>query len=160
MTNEYDLDAPIINRGTAEHHCFGCGTLNDIGLQLQFRRSESGVWADLQPDRWYEGYAGMIHGGVLSAMLDEAMSWAITADGEFAVTGRLNTSFRSPALVGSLLRVEGRVVYRRRRVIGTEATIVNVDDGRVVAESEGRFVRVAEEQAAAWALAYLDNEPA
>ena len=158
MAEQFDLDAPIINRGTTEHHCFGCGTLNDIGLKLAFRRSESGVWAELQPDRRYEGYVGMIHGGVLSAMLDEAMSWAITADGEFAVTGRLNTTFRSPALVGSQLRVEGRVVRQRRRLIDAEATIVSVADENVVARSEGRFMRVNEEQAAAWRLAYLDGE--
>ena len=158
MRNDYDLSAPIINRDTAEHHCFGCGTLNEVGLKLAFRRTASGVWADLRPDRRFEGYVGMIHGGVLSAMLDEAMSWAITADGGFAVTARLNTSFKSPAPVGSHLRVEGRVVRQRRRLVDTEATIVNVDDGSVVADSEGRFMRVTDEQAEVWRLAYLDAD--
>lgn len=159
MTDAFDRSAPIINRQSREHHCFGCGTQNDVGLQLAFRHAPSCVWAELRPDQRYEGYIGMVHGGILSAMLDEAMSWAITAEGDFAVTARLNTSFRNPAQVGSLLRVEGRIVEKRRRVIDTAAVITDVASGTVVADAEGRFMRVDSKQAEAWRAAYLDEEP-
>ena len=157
MAAAFDHSAPIINRSAREHHCFGCGTSNDIGLQLAFRRSPAGVWAELCPDRRYEGYVGMVHGGVLSAMLDEAMSWAITVDGDFAVTARLNTSFRQPARIGRLLRVEGRVVQVRKRLIDTAAFITDIEASEVVAAAEGRFMRVSAAQADAWRHEYLDS---
>lgn len=156
MTGQYDGSAPIVNRGIQEHHCFGCGTLNAAGLQLEFRTMPGGVWANMRADRRFEGYAGMVHGGVLTTMLDEAMSWAITVGGEFAVTTRLTTSFRKPALVGSMLRVEGRVVERRRRLIDAVATIVDIDSSALIAEGEGRFLRVSEDQARAWRETYSD----
>ncbi len=157
IAHDFDPDAPPINRDARPHHCFGCGTLNANGLQLLFRRSLDGVWAEFRPDRRFEGYVGMVHGGVLSTMLDEAMSWAITASGQFAVTARLNTSFRSPARVGALLRVEGRVTDARRRLLDTAATITDIERGDVVAQADGRFMRVSEEQAAAWRARYLDR---
>ncbi|MEZ4523270.1 MAG: PaaI family thioesterase [Thermomicrobiales bacterium] len=150
MTRMGDSGDPVINRDGNAHHCFGCGTLNAIGLQLEFRRSSDGVWAEFTTDRRYEGYAGMVHGGVLSTMLDEAMSWAITADSEFAVTARMNTSFRNPARVGVPLRVEAAVEQRRRRIIDTVATIVDIETGIVIAEAEGRFMRVSQAQAEEW----------
>ncbi|CAN5487145.1 hypothetical protein BH23CHL2_BH23CHL2_00380 [soil metagenome] len=158
MTAPYDADAPVINRGTREHHCFGCGTLNQIGLQLEFREMPDGVWAESCPDRRYEGYLGMIHGGVLTAMLDEAMSWAISASGEFTVTTRLNTTFRRPARVQATLLIEGRVVSRGRRLIETAAAIYDVDSGKLVAEAEGRFMRVRADQARAWTDAYFGSD--
>jgi uncharacterized protein (TIGR00369 family) len=147
----------VINANVVEHHCFGCGDLNPIGMRLKFREvaGDDGVWAGFTPDRRHEGYLGMVHGGILTAMLDEAMSWAITATGEFAITARMEVSFRSPARVGQELRVIGRVTRRRSRVIDTAGTILEDDGDTVVAESEGRFVRVSDEQAAAWRNAYL-----
>ncbi len=158
MVDAFDFDAPVINRNTLEHHCFGCGTLNEFGLQLAFRRARGGVWAELRPDRRYEGYVGIVHGGVLTAMLDEAMSWAITAEGQFAMTARLNTSFRRPARVGSLLRVEGQVVEQRRRLIDATATITEVDSGTVVAVAEGRFMRVSAAQEESWRESYAEPD--
>jgi uncharacterized protein (TIGR00369 family) len=153
----YDMSTPVINRGTSPHHCFGCGTLNDIGLQLAFRIREDKVWADLTPTRKYEGYVDMVHGGVLSAMLDEAMSWAITAAGDFAVTARMNTTFKHPARVGAHLRVEGWINEQKRRLIYAEASISDVVAGKIVATAEGAFMRVDETQAQAWRSAYLDK---
>ena len=160
MTEAFDYSAAVISRNGREHHCFGCGTLNDSGLQLAFRRGPAGVWAELRPDRRYEGYVGMVHGGMLSAMLDEAMSWAITAGGDFAVTARLNISFRAPARIGALLRVEGRVEAIQRRLIITAATVTDVDADTVIADAEGRFMRVSAEQAALWQQEYIRTDGA
>lgn len=156
MANVFDLNAPAINRNAKEHHCFGCGALNEIGLQLEFRRTTDGVWAAFTPDRRYEGYAGMAHGGVLTTMLDEAMSWAITARGDFAVTARMTVSFRQPARIGALMRVEARVIGTRRQIVDAEAKIIEVDSGAIVAEAEGRFMRVTDSQAAEWRERYGD----
>jgi uncharacterized protein (TIGR00369 family) len=152
---EFDPSTPPINEALVDHHCFGCGNMNPIGLQLRFRRPEAGgVWATFTPEREHEGYLGMTHGGILSTILDEAMSWAITADGDLGVTARMNLTFRQPARIGEELRVVARVTKRRGRLIDAEAELVNAASGQTIASAEARFLRVSPEQAATWREGY------
>lgn len=152
----FDRSAPIINDSLTDHHCFGCGDRNPIGLQLRFReiRSASGVWAEFTPNRDHEGYLGMVHGGILATMLDEAMSWAVTNSGAIGVTGRMETAFRRPATLNRKLIVIGRVEQLRRRVIEVSGEIRDHATDDVVAEATARFVRVSPEQAQAWQESY------
>jgi uncharacterized protein (TIGR00369 family) len=144
----------VINSGV-DHHCFGCGNLNPIGLQLRFRElAAGGVWAQFTPLREHEGYLGLTHGGILSSVLDEAMSWAITAEGGIGVTARMTVSFRRPARVGSPLRVTAQVTQRRSRLVDVVARLVENETDEIIAEAEGRFMRVRPEQAAAWRDSY------
>ena len=150
----FDLSQPVLNVGV-DHHCFGCGNQNPIGLLLRFRElPDGGVWADFTPSRDHEGYLGVTHGGILSSILDEAMSWAITAEGGIAVTARMAVSFRRPARVGAPLRVTAEVTQRRSRLYDVTASLTEIETCDVIAEAEGRFMRVRPEQAAAWRVAY------
>ncbi len=151
---EFDPSLPALNETEIGHYCFGCGSLNPNGLMLRFRPCSEGVWADITLTRLHEGYLGMAHGGILATILDEAMSWSITAGGEFGVTGRMSMSFRNPARIGEPLRVIGRMTSRRSRIIETSATIIEIATGEVIAEADARFVRVTEDQAARWREAY------
>ncbi len=151
---EFDPTLPALNETEVGHYCFGCGSLNPQGLLLRFRPCTEGVWAEITLGQLHEGYLGMAHGGILATILDEAMSWAITAGGDFGVTGRMSMSFRKPARIGDPLRVIGRVTSRRSRMIETSATVVCIESGEVIAEADARFVRVSEQQAAEWREAY------
>jgi acyl-coenzyme A thioesterase PaaI-like protein len=157
----FDDTLPAINPDTVEHHCFGCGDGNPHGLRLRFRpRTQGGVWARFCPTRDHEGYLGMTHGGILSTVLDEAMSWAVTHAGDLGVTARMTLTFRQPARVGEELLVLATISGSRARAIDTRAEVRRVVDNARVAESEGRFVRVSKPQAAAWRAAYgaLDDD--
>lgn len=152
---EYDESTPILNEDTIGHHCFGCGNLNPAGLRLRFRAlGDEGVWATFTPARAHEGYMSMTHGGILATMLDEAMSWAVTATGDPGVTGRMSLAFRRPARIGEPLRVVGRVTRRHGRAIDTMGEIREVRSGLLVADADGRFVRVSKDLAAAWKASY------
>lgn len=152
---KFDPSTPVINTALQDHHCFGCGDQNPIGLQLRFRELDGGgVWADLIPDRRFEGYHGMLHGGILSTMLDEAMSWAVMADGNVGVTARMTVRFREPAAVEGRLRVVGRVTGSRSRVIDAAAEVFECESGDVIAEAEARFMRVKDEHARQMREAY------
>lgn len=154
----FDPTLPALNETEVEHYCFGCGSQNPYGLKLRFRRSEGGIWADFTPLKFHEGYLGMTHGGILSTVADETMSWAVTDSGEIAVTARMTMTFRRPARVGETLRSIGRVVTNRGRAIDTEARIISLDDGKAVAEASARFIRVSPEQAREWRDAYGADE--
>ena len=62
-----------------EHNCFGCESLNLHGLQLQLHHDakSNGVWTLFTPDIRFEGYGGMVHGGIIATVLDEVMAWSL-----------------------------------------------------------------------------------
>jgi uncharacterized protein (TIGR00369 family) len=157
-TGEFDTTVPAINDDTIDHHCFGCGNQNPGGLKLRFRPlADGGVWAEFTPTRDHEGYMGMTHGGILSTILDEAMSWAVTHAGDLGVTARMSLTYRRPVRLGQQIRALAWVTGRKARAIDTRAEVRDVETGNLLASSEGRFMRVTPEQATAWREAYGDQ---
>jgi acyl-coenzyme A thioesterase PaaI-like protein len=93
-------------------------------LKLEFRSNGSGsVIADWTPSKAWEGFQGIIHGGIVSTVLDEAMSKAVAAAGAPALTCHLEVRLRRHVAAGEPMRVHGWVVERRRRRIQTEAEL-------------------------------------
>ncbi|MGH9173466.1 MAG: PaaI family thioesterase, partial [Vicinamibacterales bacterium] len=152
---QFDVTLPAINEDTIDHNCFGCGNQNLNGLRLRFRPLDGdGVWAAFTPSASHEGYLGLTHGGIISTVLDEAMSWAVTHTGDLGVTARMALTFRRPLRLGQETRVLAWVTGRRARTIDTRAELRDQATNDVLAAAEGRFVRVTREQAAAWREAY------
>ena len=82
--------------------CFACGNSNANGLKLQFRVDDDGsVIADWTPADIWEGYQGIIHGGIVSTVLDEAMSKAVAAAAKPALTCHLEVRLRRPVSLAS-----------------------------------------------------------
>lgn len=140
-----------------DHGCFGCGERNPIGLRLAFYRDDGGgVRADFTPAREHEGYHGMTHGGILSTVLDEAMSWAVLADGRLAVTTRMEVRFRRPVPVEQPVEVVAEVVRDRGRLVETRGEIRDAA-GTVLVSATGSFIRVSDAQQQAWEAVYFDR---
>jgi len=154
-----DPDAPPSTMLTrADHGCFGCGDGNPCGLKLKFQTVRAGeVVAEFTPRRQDEGFFDVVHGGIVGTMLDEAMAWAAFADGVWAVTARMELRFLAPVVVGTPVTVHGVVTKHRGRVIETSGRITRVEDGVVLAEATGTFMRVPEAQARAWQERYLQQ---
>ncbi|MGA3036163.1 MAG: PaaI family thioesterase [Vulcanimicrobiaceae bacterium] len=87
----------------------------------------------------YQGYRGIAHGGMVMALIDEAMAYAAGAVGWKGVTAEVSTRFRRPVPLETKLKLVGRVVWERRNVVGVEAEILGMD-GTVLASGEGKFV--------------------
>jgi acyl-coenzyme A thioesterase PaaI-like protein len=100
---------------------------------------------------------GMTHGGILSTILDEAMSWAVTHAGDLGVTARMTLTFRRPVRLGQQIRVLAWVTGGKARLIDTRAEVHDLETGELLASAEGRFMRVRPEQAAAWRELYGDQ---
>ncbi|HWE49167.1 MAG TPA: PaaI family thioesterase [Bryobacteraceae bacterium] len=131
-----------ITPGTAEiqSSCFGCGPQHPQGLRLRFSLTADGsVLARWTPDQTWQGFRGIVHGGILSTVLDEAMSKAVVARGCHALTAEMRVRFRHPATTGQLLVIRGRVLDHTRRRVRTEAT-VSAADGRELAHAWGTFL--------------------
>lgn len=138
-----------------DHNCFGCGRLNTVGLQLSFFPDvQGGVWAPFVPEPRFEGYSGMVHGGVISTVLDEVMAWSLYRTETWAVTGSLNVRYRAPVRVGEQTRAVGWEVGRRGRRIEMAGELRREDDGTVLARATATFVQVPESQAEEWRARY------
>jgi uncharacterized protein (TIGR00369 family) len=127
-----------------QHWCFACGQLNPGGLRLDFDVARDRAEARYTAAQRHQGYDGLLHGGVVTALLDEAMGWAIFHQGVWGVTAKLNIQFRQPVPIGTDLRVTGEIARDRGRVIETRGTVARAEDGSVLAEAEGTFLRMPE----------------
>lgn len=152
------MDQARVNT-TTDHGCFGCGERNPIGLQLAFYRGDEGVYAEFTPGEVYEGYTRMIHGGIVSTILDEAMSWAVIDSGRLAVTARMSVDFRKPVPSREPLTISATVTRDRGRAVETRGEIRSAD-GVVLASSTGLFIRVSEAQQREWEETYLTGDGA
>jgi acyl-coenzyme A thioesterase PaaI-like protein len=143
-----------------DHYCFGCGRLNPWGLKLSFYESPDGegLWAPWTPLRQHEGYDGIVHGGIITTVLDEVMAWTGYQRGIWAVTGRIAVSFRKPVEIGVPVRAIGRIVADRVRLLDLAGELRRESDGVLLAEATGTFVRVPEEKAQGWQRRYIGED--
>jgi acyl-coenzyme A thioesterase PaaI-like protein len=108
--------------------CFVCGQDNPAGLKIAFEQREGGeLEATWIPGSAWEGFRGIVHGGVVSTVLDGAMSKAVAVSGTEALTAELRIRFRLPVHSGSPYQIRGWVVRRSKRLIETEAAITTLD---------------------------------
>lgn len=126
--------------------CFVCGQDNPQGLHLLFEREESGkLAATWTPRADWEGYHGIIHGGIVSTVLDEAMSKAVAASGAQAFTAEIRVRFRHHVTTGDVFEIRGWVVKRNKRLIEAEAELTT-PNGTEHAHAWASFLALPERQ--------------
>ncbi len=114
--------------------CFGCGPDNPIGLKLNFKWDNKTARAEFIPNKSHQGWSGIVHGGILGCLLDEAMSNAPYFEGIRCVTAEMRVRIRRPALIGEPLIITSSITKKTRRLVETRAAIA-LKDGTPVAES-------------------------
>ena len=126
----------------AQNRCFGCGEANATGLHLEFRLAEDGTVVCLPTvGDVFEGHPGLLHGGIIATLLDEAMSKAVRARGLTAMTRQMEVEFLRPVPSGMAVRIEGRMVREEGRKHWAEGQILNAG-GKILATAKGLFVEV------------------
>ncbi len=101
-------------------------------------------------DESMENIFGMVHGGAIFSLIDEAFQLAANAHGTVAVAINMNITYHNPAPKGKKLIAEANEVSRSRR-IGTYSIQVTDDDGNLVASSQSTAYRKKDE------LPFLDR---
>jgi acyl-coenzyme A thioesterase PaaI-like protein len=132
-----EAERPVGSRIRAgDAHCFVCGWANASSLGVSFQPDESGASLTqyiARPE--HEGWPGLLHGGVLFALLDDAAGWAARFSDQPCVTSRASIRYRQPVGTHTGLDIVGRV-RPRGRVLTATATAGRTDTGSVVAEFE------------------------
>lgn len=100
--------------------CFVCGIQNPYGLKLKFyQTSPDEVTVNYTVADHYQGYPGVVHGGIVASMLDEvagrALMGADPLNPRFMFTARLDVQYREPVPIKTPLQLIGRVVKRKNR---------------------------------------------
>ena len=117
--------------------CFVCGMENPAGLKLSFFESGPGQaqakW--VAPDN-FQGYPGVVHGGIVASLLDEVAGRAVMGGAEprFMVTVTLDVKYRKPVPLGVDLHLSGRVIKDRGRLAQVHSQLT-LSDGSVAAEA-------------------------
>ena len=131
---------------TPSRLCYGCGSENSHGLKMRFRLEDGRAVAEFTPPDYLQGYPGLVHGGGIATMLDEAMGWAVYEQGNWALTARFGMRFRAPVLLGEQLIVSGWVSRDRGRFLEMRAELRS-SGGALLTEADGIFARVTGERA-------------
>ena len=135
-----DGSGPLGLRARTQNGCVVCGQDNPYGLRIQYVLGRDGaVTADWRPTESWEGFEGIVHGGIISTVLDEAMSKAVAAMNYEALTGELRVRFRHHVAAGETLRIRGWVVEKAKRLVRAEA-VLTAADGSERAHAWARFL--------------------
>lgn len=130
------------------HHCFVCGVDNPAGLKITFESSGEGeVWTNTRFSKNHQGYPGIVHGGVIAAVLDEAAGRATMKNKRpeiNLVTGKLTVRYLKPVRVDEKVMIEGKVISDKGRVYLCKSTLSSEQDG-VLAEAEVVLVEPGQE---------------
>jgi acyl-coenzyme A thioesterase PaaI-like protein len=99
MTVDAPTDGSRSVRRQAHPKCIACSPHHRCGFRLEFVLSDDGsVQATFDCNQAFEGYPGLLHGGVISALLDGAMTNCLFAHGQQGITGELKVRFRHPVV--------------------------------------------------------------
>ncbi len=125
-------------------NCFVCGDKNEHGLQARFFRDGDRAVAKLTTRDVFEGYRGIFHGGIISAMLDEVMIKAVLANDIYAVTAELTVRFLKPVGIDVDLEFSGEIVERKGRMYLTRGEVVG-SGGVKYATATGKYIEARPE---------------
>lgn len=121
--------------------CFVCGKNNPVGLKINFKLTGHVLTAQFIPEKKHQGYADIVHGGIIAIILDEMLvnlPWLL---GKQAVTGELVVRYKQPVAVGERLNFNSYIVREKAKLLLVTAS-ARKDDGSLVAVAEGKCIRI------------------
>jgi uncharacterized protein (TIGR00369 family) len=126
--------------------CFVCGEDNHAGLKTRFYIEDGKVKARIRPSKHHCGYHGVVHGGVIAAILDECMGWAAArAINRMCVTGELTVRYLINVPDDRELTCVTDTDKANRRMVATQGEIVD-HGGTVYATATAKFLPLTEEK--------------
>lgn len=129
------------------HHCFACGTDNPIGLNMYFYQQGECVCSDITLGQNHEGWENMAHGGIISTLVDEVMSWTVLFfKRTFLVTRKMEIKYVKPVPLHVPLTARGQILEEPgNSIIEVRGDILNTEN-KLLVRGHGQFVLLAEYQ--------------
>lgn len=121
------------------NNCFVCGKENEEGMQLTFKSDKNNTYSYYKFPEKFQGWDNVIHGGILSTLLDEVMAKSCINEGFEAVTRKINIEYLKPVKVGQKLKIVGKIKNIRKKLIEAEAEIIDENNGTIYATGKSLF---------------------
>lgn len=125
-----------------DNYCFACGKKNHCGLKLSFSYSNGKLTFEFIPDKIYQGYKDIIHGGIITTVLDEAMIQAAIAEEIIPVTAEINVRFKKPLMAYEKTVVEAEIIRKGSRLIEAQSRLLKIPDLTVIAKAQAKLIPI------------------
>ncbi|MBI5641412.1 MAG: PaaI family thioesterase [Nitrospirae bacterium] len=122
--------------------CFACGKKNHRGLQLEFRTENGRAITEFIPHKVHQGFKDIVHGGIITAVLDETIMKLLLSQGIPALTAEIAVRFRHPLFVGEKTTVEAEIQKMGSKLIEASA-LIKKQDNSVIASAKAKLIRNA-----------------
>jgi len=146
----------ILGKQNNTDKCFVCGMMNEAGVKAEFyncqdEQGEKVLLTRITPQDIHQSYPNRMHGGVISALLDESIGRAVQIDNAdiWAVTIDLNVKFRKPVSLDTIIWIESKITNLGARAFEGEGKMFLSRDGEQItlATATAKFFRVSYDDA-------------
>ncbi|MEI7541673.1 MAG: PaaI family thioesterase [bacterium] len=130
-----------------DRYCFACGEKNPIGMHLHFVLTDEGIEAKYAFPKELQGYSGIVHGGMISLLLDEVMvnlPWLKLK--QPVVSADIRIKFIKPLKIGEIVVAKAFIEKQKKNIFWVKSVLIRERDGVKVAEAEAVCVQVSLEQ--------------
>jgi acyl-coenzyme A thioesterase PaaI-like protein len=130
--------------------CFICGLENPVGLKLRIYETEPGmVETTYTAPEHFQGYPGVLHGGIVATMIDEISGRSLMGTlehGRFMFTAKIEVKYRKNVPIGKPLRIVGKALKDRGHSAEAWAGIYDAGSGELLAEGNTLLVNIPPEK--------------
>jgi acyl-coenzyme A thioesterase PaaI-like protein len=159
----------VVRKQPNSKMCLVCGLKNNLGLKAHFYELENKELVGIfKPIEEHQGYPGRLHGGIISAILDETIGRAIMIDYEedvWFVTVEFNVRFKKPVPLDREIKVEARIERETSRIYEGSGEI-KLKSGEVAADAYGKYMKLPIEKIAdfdyedqEWGVVSTEEDP-
>jgi acyl-coenzyme A thioesterase PaaI-like protein len=124
-----------------DRYCLCCGEKNPLGFKMKFRYEGEKLLSEVIIPKEYQGFANIVHGGVLGTLLDELMVNLYWLKGEKAVTAEYQIRLKAPCPVNQKVLLSAWRVEAKRNILLTEAE-ARLEGGMLVAEASAKCMKI------------------
>lgn len=126
-----------------DNHCFACGMENLEGLRIQWKVKDKTMTGEFIPQKKYQSWKGILHGGIVATVLDESMARLACVLYGKALTAEITVRYVAPAKIGQKLYIRGTVVKESRKLVEMKAEIHEESQiGSLVAYARGKIFKL------------------
>ncbi len=127
-----------------DNKCFVCGINNPLGLKISFVVDKGGkaIRCEFTPGPEYQGFQGIIHGGIIATLLDEAMVKLAFELGYQAVTAWMEVRYTAPLRTGEKVKIFSTITKEGKKLLEATAEATTTD-GKTIASAKGKLIRPA-----------------
>ena len=133
-----------MRRVLGSRDCVVCGAENPSGMRLRFAVDAAGASTEWTVAPAFQGFRDVLQGGMILAILDDCMWYAVYGRGGVTLTAEASVRYRARVAVGAQVRASAEVVSSRGRLWICRAELRRAGSGELLASAEGRFMHVPE----------------